>query len=181
MRKRSSFDLKPRDFYRTIDPSAMVPEFIKRVKGRTFAEPFCGDGALIDLLNREGLLHVLACDIAPQGRYDAACYRKDALTLQPKHLDYADTIITNPPYTWDVFDDSLSHLKSIFQRPIWLLLPADWMHNKRVAYHMKDCKTVVSIGRLYWEDNKVKGKDNYCWYEFINGWDHETVFIPRVS
>lgn len=180
MGKRSSFDLKPRDFYRTIDPGAMAPEFIKRVKGKRFAEPFCGDGALIDLLNERGLLHTIACDIAPQGRYDAACYRKDVMTLQSKHLENTDVIITNPPYTWDVFNDSLTHLKSIFSGPIWLLLPADWMHNKRMAPHIKECANIVSIGRLYWEENKVKGKDNYCWYQFWRNWTYPTKFIPRV-
>jgi len=48
-----------------------------------------------------------------------------------------------------------------------------------MAPYMKECKTVISLGRLYWQENKVRGKDNYCWYEFIDGWEEPTVFETR--
>ena len=46
MGKRSSFERIPRDFYPT--PHAAVPPLIPHLRGvRTFAEPCCGDGALV--------------------------------------------------------------------------------------------------------------------------------------
>ena len=46
MGKRSSFERIPQDFYPT--PYAAVPPLIPHLRGvRTFAEPCCGDGALV--------------------------------------------------------------------------------------------------------------------------------------
>lgn len=178
MGKRSSYDLKPRDFYRTIDESALPEAFVSEVAHGAYAEPCCGDGSLMSLLDRHGIVCGVACDIAPQGKLKHGCYTKDALTLTKKHLSVCDRIITNPPYTWSNFQPLIDHLLTL-GKPVWFLLPADWMHNKRMQPYMKQCKQVISIGRLYWEENKVKGKDNYCWYQFIEGWDYPTVFIVR--
>lgn len=179
MGKRSEFEKKPRDYYATIDPGVLVPEFVKEVRGKKYAEVCCGAGDLISLLKQCDATATVACDIEPQREYGFACFTKDATTLEAHHLLNTECIITNPPYTWDVFNSLLLHLKCIYQRPIWLLLPADWMHNKRMAPHMRDCSQVISVGRLYWEDNKVRGKDNYCWYKFIRGWNHQTTFKTR--
>ena len=54
MGKRSSFERIPRDFYPT--PIAAVPPLIPHLSGiRTFAEPCCGDGALVRHLESFGL------------------------------------------------------------------------------------------------------------------------------
>src|SRR5262249_32427864 len=46
MGKRSNFECEPRDFYRT--PAAAVPPLLPHLRGvRTFAEPCCGDSALV--------------------------------------------------------------------------------------------------------------------------------------
>ena len=63
MGKRSSFERIPRDFYPT--PYAAVPPLIPHLRGvRTFAEPCCGDGALVRHLESFGLRCVYAGDIA---------------------------------------------------------------------------------------------------------------------
>ena len=63
MGKRSSFERRPGDFYPT--PRAAVLPLIPRLRGvRTFAEPCCGDGALVRHLESFGLRCVYAGDIA---------------------------------------------------------------------------------------------------------------------
>ena len=63
MGKRSNFERIPRDFYPT--PDAAVPPLIPYLRGvRTFAEPCCGDGALVRHLESFGLRCVYPGDIA---------------------------------------------------------------------------------------------------------------------
>jgi len=63
MGKRSNFERIPRDFYPT--PLAAVSPLIPHLRGvRTFAEPCCGDGALVRHLESYGLRCVYAGDIA---------------------------------------------------------------------------------------------------------------------
>jgi hypothetical protein len=115
MGKRSNFERIPRDFYPT--PFAAVPPLIARLRGvRTFAEPCCGDGALVRHLESFGLHSVYAGDIATG---------QDALA-RDSYGD-ADAIITNPPYTRELMRRLIAHFREI--APTWLLLPADWMHN----------------------------------------------------
>ena len=85
MGKRSNFERIPRDFYAT--PAAAVPPLIPHLNGiRSFAEPCCGDGALVRHLESFGLRCVYAGDIS---------YGQDALALD--HYGAADAIITTPP------------------------------------------------------------------------------------
>jgi hypothetical protein len=86
MGKRSNFERVPRDFYPT--PFAAVPPLIPHLRGvRTFAEPCCGNGALVHHLELHGLRCGYAGDISTG---------QDALALE--HYGDADAIITNPPY-----------------------------------------------------------------------------------
>ena len=63
MGKRSTFERREYDFYPT--PAAAVPPLIPHLRGvRTFAEPCCGDGALVRHLKSFGLRCVYAGDIA---------------------------------------------------------------------------------------------------------------------
>ena len=62
MGKRSNFERRPGDFYPT--PSSAVLPLIPHLRGvRTFAEPCCGDGALVRHLESFGLRCVYAGDI----------------------------------------------------------------------------------------------------------------------
>ena len=63
MGMRSNFERIPRDFYPT--PAAAVPPLIRHLRGvRSFAEPCCGDGALVRHLESFGLRCVYADDIS---------------------------------------------------------------------------------------------------------------------
>jgi hypothetical protein len=64
-----------------------------------------------------------------------------------------ECFITNPPYTWKILDPLITHLSNM--APTWLLLPADMMHNIRMAPHMAYCEKVVSVGRVKWFGNHI--------------------------
>ena len=122
MGKRSNFERIPRDFYPT--PFAAVPPLIPHLRGvRTFAEPCCGDGALVRHLESFGLRCVYAGDIATG---------QDALALDT--YGDADAIITNPPYTRPLMHALIAHFARIL--PTWLLLETDWASTKQAAPFM---------------------------------------------
>ena len=169
----NKFERVDKDLYPTIDPGCLVPAFIERVRGKSYAEPCWGNGDLEDLL-----IDVATCkwcsDIQPQ-QYNIPIM--DATKLSIDHLKGCDVIITNPPYQWPLLKPLLDHLPNV--RPTWLLLPADYMHNIRMGPYMKQCTTVIAIGRMYWLPNKVRGVSNMCWYKF-NKWHlGQTEFIGR--
>ena len=103
MGKRSNFERREADFYPT--PRAAVVPLIPYLRGigiTTFAEPCCGDGALVRHLESFGLRCVYAGDIRTG---------QDALALD--HYGAADVIITNPPYTRDLMHRLIEHFQSI--------------------------------------------------------------------
>ena len=153
MGKHSNFERLPRDFYPT--PHAAVPPLIPHLRGvRSFAEPCCGDGALVRLLEPYGLRCVYAGDIATG---------QDALALG--QYGAADTIITNPPYTRKLMHRLITHFQRI--APTWLLIDYDWSATKQAAEYMLHCSDIVILPRLKWfEDSKDTGKDNHAWYRF---------------
>ena len=145
MGKRSDYDKVPRDKYYTIDRNAVPDSFLEYISGHTYAEPCYGGGDL------EGLIGDMAgckwrSDLDPDP--DVPVLRKDATTLTRKDLSECDLIVTNPPFTWELLQPLLDHLPTLTQT--WLLLPANIMHNKRMAPYMEKCNWVVSVGRLYW-------------------------------
>jgi hypothetical protein len=167
---------KPRraaDFYATVDPDALPEPFIEKVRGKTYAEPCYGNGDLEDLL-----MEVATCKWRSDIRETVGCSKVlDALDITKEDLKGIDVIITNPPYQWDLLKPLLDHLPNL--KPTWFLLPADVAHNVRMGPYMRRCAWVVSIGRLFWLENKVKGVDNYAWYEFRSSRDYDTRFIGR--
>ena len=154
MGKRSNFERIPRDFYPT--PYPAVPPLTPHLRGvRSFAEPCCGDGALVRYLESFGLRCVYAGDIATG---------QDALALD--HYGTADAIITNPPYTRELMHRLIAHFQRI--APTWLLLPADWMHNLHAAPFLPSCTDIVSVGRVRWfEGTKMSSMENFAWYRFV--------------
>jgi len=167
---------KPRrdkDFYGTIDPDAIPPKFAEMIRGKTYADPMYGNGDLEDLL-----MDVATCKWRSDIRETVASSGvMDALSLEKEDLRGVDFVLSNPPYQWDLLKPLLDHLPNL--KPTWFLLPADSMHNVRMGPYMRNCAWVVSIGRLYWMENKVKGVDNYCWYQFRSSRDYDTRFIGR--
>ncbi|WP_271582670.1 hypothetical protein [Bradyrhizobium sp. CCBAU 45389] len=158
MSKRSprKFERRERDFYPT--PLAAVSPLIPHLRGvRTFAEPCCGDGKLVRHLESFGLRCVYAGDIASG---------LDALALTVADCNGADAIITNTPYSRELMHRLIEHFRRI-TRMTWLLLPADWMHNRQAAPFLPSCTDVVSVGRVRWfEGTKMSSMENFAWYRF---------------
>jgi hypothetical protein len=168
MGKRSNFERIPRDFYPT--PYAAVPPLIPFLRGvRTFAEPCCGDGALVRHLGSFGLRCVYAGDIADG---------QDALALDT--YGDADVIITNPPYTRELMHRLIAHFQRI--APTWLLIDYDWSATKQATPFMPHCSDIVILPRLKWfEDSKDTGKDNHAWYRFDVCHSAGPIFHSRDS
>jgi len=175
MGKRSSYEKKPRDKYYTIDPAAFE-RFPRHVLN--YAEPCCGDGSLIDGFIKNDINRLecyWASDIDPEAGFP----RIDALELGEGTIgkSFVDAIVTNPPYTKSILLPLIDHF--IHYNDTWLLLPADIMHNKYFGPYMRLCEEVHSIGRLYWEENKVRGVDNYCWFFFPHNPDEvKQKYLP---
>ena len=168
MGKRSSFERIPRDFYPT--PLKAVPPLIPHLRGvRTFAEPCCGDGALVCHLESFGLRCVYQGDIA-NGR--------DALAT----ADYggADVIVTNPPYQRPLMHALIAYFARIL--PTWLLLESDWAHTKQASPFMSCCSDIVSVGRLRWiAGTTMSSKENFAWYRFDSCHLAGPIFHPLSS
>src|SRR5262249_12432395 len=162
MGKRSSgFERNPRDFYPT--PFEAVPPLIPHLRGiRRFAEPCCGDGALVRHLESFGLRCVYQGDIATG---------QDALARDS--YGAIDAIITNPPYERKIMHAMIWHFQRI--APTWLLVEYDWCATKQARPFLEHCSDIVIVGRLKWiEGSASNGKDNFCWARF----DHRHVGRP---
>lgn len=167
---KQTFTKSKRDFYPTIDPDA-ARALAPHVDDKKYMEPCAGQGHLVSLLGDHSTARCFdAWDITDGPEFDASIVSADM-------FGGMDCIITNPPFTWKILDPIITHLSGI--KPTWLLLPGDMMHNKRFAPHIRKCRTIVSVGRLYWMENKVKGMDNYVWYEFDQRFLGSTTFYGR--
>jgi hypothetical protein len=168
MGKRSTFARVERDFYPT--PFAAVPPLIPHLRGvRTFAEPCCGDGALVRHLESEGLTCVYAGDISTG---------QDALALD--RYGGADAIITNPPYERPLMHALISQFRGI--APAWLLLELDWAATKQAVPFLRSCSDIVVVGRLrLFEGTKSCGKENFGWFRFDARHASDPVFHTHDS
>lgn len=178
MGKRSNFERKERDFYATPEHAVQpLTDYLLTNEpwiNDSYYEPCAGDGALIRHLHKliPNMWVHTAFDIEPQDE-DGNILVDNALTFDyPKE----SLIITNPPW-----DRTLLHpmIERFIQHGCyaWLLFDADWMHTKQSQPYMDYCRTVVSIGRVKWFNDKA-GKDNACWYEFVPT-KTSTTFVGR--
>lgn len=145
--------------------SATWPLFPHLPPRASFAEPCAGKGLLVRHLTNNGFRCVYSADIRP--RRSPLIVKRDALLLTRAELRYkrADIIVTNPPWTHEILQAMIVHFLKLV--PSWLLLDADWMHNKRSAALLLRCSHVVAVGRVKWiEGSKSTGFDNCCWYHF---------------
>lgn len=176
MGKRSDFERKQLDFYRT--PRAALQPLLRHLPlGATFCEPCAGDGALIAHLNDAGYECVSAMDVFPRAEGIAT---GDASFLSVFDIKGADLIITNPPWDRPVLHQIIE--RSAALAPTWLLFDADWMHTRQAVPHMEICRKIVSVGRVQWiEGSGGAGKDNCCWYLFDvhGGFTGNPVFVGR--
>ena len=170
MGKRSDFEKRDKDKYLTPYEGAKPLMSFLPQRRFTFAEPCAGDGRLVrhirDVTDRNAQCHFV-CDIEPETDLIPAM---DALTLNEGHVKDCELIITNPPWSRDkksgyILHRMIEHFANL--RPTWLLFDADWMHTKQATPLIEDyLLSVVSIGRVSWEQNGTSGKDNVAWYLF---------------
>lgn len=166
MGKRSEFDRIEKDFYRTIDPRAVVP-LLPFIEGKTYVEPCYGEGDLARMLT--GAYFIRGSDISDG---------TDALTIGEDYVKGVDLIITNPPWSRKLLHSMILHFCKL--KPTWLLFDADWPHTKQSSELMKYCTDIVSVGRLIWiEGTKTSGKDNCAWYRFDFNNNEPTKFHGR--
>ncbi|CAB4124435.1 hypothetical protein UFOVP59_14 [uncultured Caudovirales phage] len=173
-REDVKFEKKPRDSYFTIDPVAAFTLSKHLPEHTYFIEPCAGAGDLARSLQSLGHVCMGAYDIEPQKDWVA---KRNCLELGEPEVAGGDCFITNPPFTWSVLCPVMGHMISLL--PTWLLLPADFMHNVRMGPYMKQCVKIVSVGRMYWEPNKIKGVDNYAWFLFDKDHKGTTEFVGR--
>ena len=173
MGKRSDFPRVERDSYFT--PYEAVKPLLPHLKpGTRFAEPCCGDGALMNHLERNGHVCEEWADIAP------LC--DDAVTRDARYTPYCagSCFITNPPWSRGILHPLIDILSRL--APTWFLLDADWMHTKQSAPYMQLCRKIVSVGRVKWVPNsKMTGKDNAAWYLFDARGNGVTEFWGRSN
>ena len=168
MGKRSGFERKERDFYPT-PYAAVVPLLYHIPVNVKFSEPCAGDCELVKHLESTGALCNWMSDINP----NHPCVWQDAFDLKSCE---GEMFITNPPYDWKILNPLITHLSDI--APTWLLLPADMMHNKRMAPHIDRCDKIVSVGRVKWFGNQ-SGMENSAWYLFDADFTDDTLFFGR--
>jgi hypothetical protein len=156
----------------TTPRSAIMPllPFLERDQVDTFAEPCCGNWAIVTPLKLAGYRCLSATDIT-----DGI----DARTIVYDPLP--DVIVSNPPY-----DRSRVIMRAIIdnlrkQAPTWLLLEADFAFNKGSVPLMDYCSDIVAIGRIKWiKDSKNTGTANYAWYKFGARPASMICFHPRA-
>lgn len=181
MGKRSNYIKIERDKYYT-PKAAFMPLLPFLPKQFTFCEPCAGDGRLIDHIEQlTGGTCVSAYDIEPD---NDDIDELDSTELLEQHLEGAELIITNSPWTRTKASGYLLHnliIRFSDLRPTWLLFDADWLHTIQSSELVQQrlCK-IVSIGRVKWiEDSAGTGKDNCCWYLFDKNKNGVTEFIGR--
>jgi len=171
--KRSNFEKVPKDWYPTTDPNAVTP-LVPFIRGLTYAEPFYGEGDLEDLL-----MDVATCLWRSDIRETVGSSKvMPATDLREEDLEHVDCIISNPPFTKGTLLPCIDHLISL--KPTWLLLPADYMHNRYFGSYMSICDKAVSVGRVKWfKDSKSCSTDNFAWYHWWDDKPTVTRFYGR--
>jgi hypothetical protein len=122
----------------------------------------------IDYLTESNAMLTAAYDLEPQ---DDGIDQLDATLLTKQDIGAnCEYIITNPPWVRTKKSGYLLHtMIEVFSDlcPTWLLFDADWIHTKQATPYIRDrLLSIVSIGRVSWEENGVSGKDNCAWYLF---------------
>lgn len=169
MGKRSSFERYERDFYRT--PIEAVLPLLPYIGG-SFVEPCAGDGALIDILESNGLKCVWASDIEPQRD---GIKKQDALCLP--ECQYK--IITNTPWDRKLLHPMIERFVEVAPAA-WLLLDSDWAFTRQSSKYMAMCSHIIAVGRVKWiPGSAMTGKDNCAWYRFSKDGNSFTRFTGR--
>ncbi|HZZ24293.1 MAG TPA: hypothetical protein VFE60_17665 [Roseiarcus sp.] len=168
MGKRSNYKRRARDAYNT--PLSATAPLLTQLAPRTrFIEPCVGAGQLVEHLVAAGHVLVSAHDLPVDARH--ASY-----SVPPGVI-----FVSNPPY-WGLAKDLHPLIINLSdQAPAWLLLPADWLHNRSSAALMTRLRVIVSVGRVKWmPGTPFVGMENAAWYLFGRP-DAQvaTIFIGR--
>lgn len=160
MGKRSNFERKERDFYRT--PLSAVEVLIPHIRHiKNYVEPCAGDGALAEHLGRFGKYYAYLSDICPQDS-TKPIHKMNVFDITSCN---AQAFITNPPWDRRILHPLILHLSNL--APTYLLFDSDWAHTIQSEPYMSRCHTIISVGRCKWiEDSPHTGKDNCSWYHF---------------
>ncbi|QDH50457.1 SAM-dependent methyl transferase [Caulobacter phage KcrB] len=159
MGRRSNFERKPRDYYRTWDERAYAPLLRHLAPHTLFCEPCAGDYTLAARLEAAGHGCTAAWDIEPQ---DPRVDKQDATT---RLIGNIHCFITNPPWDRKVLHPLIEHLSN--QAPTWLLFDAAWAQTKQARPYLPRLRKIVAVGRLRWEEGtSMDAKDDCAWYLF---------------
>lgn len=169
MGKRSSYERRENDFYPTpVEAVAPLIPHLRRERIVTFAEPCCGDGALIRYLEGYGLV----CRY--QGDRTAG---QDALEIER----FDDPVITNPPWNRTDMHGLISHFLRT-TNVTWLLFDAAWAHTKQSRELILSCTHILPIGRLKWiPGSRDIAMDDAAWYRFQRGHAAGPIHLPFRS
>lgn len=178
MSKRSSFEKSPRDYYRTFDKRAGFTLNDHLPEGTRFAEPFAGAGDLIHQLQDLGHVCMYKSDMEPQMdlSWGVSIERKDFREVTEYDLRYCDVMITNPPFTKELFHAAIEHFTPLI--PCWWLMSSDWCFNvgssKIIDKYVTD---IVAIGRMQWiKGTNMSAKDNCIWLKTSRHKNSDTKF-----
>ena len=174
-----------RDFYAT--PVEPILKLIPYLSGNSFAEPMCGDGAIVRVLESKGYEAAFLADLEPQGEMAGRARKMDVRATTLNDYVHCSEIVSNPPWPHrgkkgDPTVEIIKHLTDVQPRPVWLLLSADFMHNKYFNELAPHCHKMISVGRVSWMQNGDVGYDNAAWYAFR--WHRverdKRWFVPNV-
>lgn len=169
MGKRSSFERRKNDKYYT-PYDACLPLFPFLAPGLKFIEPCAGDGRLIRHMEKVGHSCVYASDIEPEG---PGIIQRDLLFFDGQGFPDCDMVITNPPWERELLHPMIKMFMA--HAPAWLLFDAAWAHTGQCKELIRNCRMIISIGRVSWAGNGKKGMDDCCWYLF----DKEFIGYPQ--
>ncbi len=161
MGKRSNFTRRKSDAYDT-PPEALAPLLPYLPKDAHYIEPCAGAGKLVDALVAAGYFVPWITDIEPRRADIGESDAKDFRRAYPQKYNYI--IVTNPPWTREILHPLIETLREC--APTWLLIDAPWAHTKQAIPHLVYCQTIVSVGRVSWEQNKVSSLDDCAWFLF---------------
>lgn len=178
---------KKNDFYATTDPRVIAPLLAHVPPGTVYAEPCAGEGDLIHLLERAGLVCDWALELEPPGDFPLPRWpigRGNALNLTERDLaamgDAASVFITNPPWGRTMLHALIHHLAAI--KPTWMLFDASWAFTRQAAAFGPICTDVVTVGRVKWfENSRHDPPDDCAWYRFDAQAPHPTRFHFPVA
>lgn len=190
-RRGETFARRKNDAYDT--PGHAIEPLLSYLPARfRFIEPCAGKGDLARYLDRESRRCLALFDIKPRAprmdprdnrthnpaieKGNAATFRLSDSPMRP------DLFITNPPWTWELLVPIILNL--YWQRPTWLLLSADLIHNDRFSPFEPICTKIVSAGRVRWMEGQEEDKghapyDNAAWHLFDAEGRHPTIYGRR--